>query len=127
MRPATQKGGILFVNHVAACNGAAMMLLHLLRWLKRNGDRPFSTLFVGGGELEAEFAAASDTWVASEGRWCPGARYMFEVNLAEHPPVDGFFSGIGTMTAVRSSGTFTTSSTPPIYFHATAAFQPSRM
>src|ERR1700730_8063766 len=72
MRPATQKGGILFVNHVAARNGAAMMLLHFLRWLKRNGDRPFSTLFVGGGELEAEFAAASDTWVASEGHWCPG-------------------------------------------------------
>jgi glycosyltransferase involved in cell wall biosynthesis len=72
MTSITQKKGILFVNHVAAPNGAAIMLLHLLRWLKRNGSRPFSTLLVEGGELETEFAAASDAWVASESRWCPG-------------------------------------------------------
>ena len=72
MRNSTQKRGVLFVPHSPTRNGAPIMLLHFLRWLERNGNRPFSTLFAEGGELLTEFAATGNTRVASDSRWCPG-------------------------------------------------------
>jgi len=66
--------GILFVSHLATRNGAPIMLLHFLRWLRENGERPFSILVDDGtgGALLAEYAKVADTWAADTSRWCPG-------------------------------------------------------
>jgi glycosyltransferase involved in cell wall biosynthesis len=64
--------GVLFVHLAAARNGAAIALLHFLRWLNRNGSRPFSILLSESGELLSEFAAVGNTRLAGSSRWCPG-------------------------------------------------------
>jgi glycosyltransferase involved in cell wall biosynthesis len=46
---------ILFVSHAASRNGATILLLHLLRWLRANTDFEIETLVNGGGELVDEF------------------------------------------------------------------------
>jgi len=68
----SQRNGVLFVHQAAARNGAAVALLHVLRWLSRNGNRPFSLLLCEGGDLATEFAAVAMTETASKSRWCPG-------------------------------------------------------
>ena len=45
---------ILFVTHRADRTGAPIVLLHFLRWLKRNSDIPFEVLIRGGGPLAGE-------------------------------------------------------------------------
>lgn len=64
--------GVLFVHEAAFRNGAAMLLLNLLRWLKANSTRPSSLLLhCPGGELLSDFADVTTTWSAGEGRWAP--------------------------------------------------------
>jgi glycosyltransferase involved in cell wall biosynthesis len=69
-----QMSGILFVSHDATRTGAPIALLHFLRWFKTNGNRPFSVLLGGGGELVADFEKLADTWSIDHSRWCPGGR-----------------------------------------------------
>lgn len=64
--------GVLFVHLAAARNGAAISLLHFLRWLTRNDSRPFSILLSESGELLSQFAAVGNTRLAGSSRWCPG-------------------------------------------------------
>jgi glycosyltransferase involved in cell wall biosynthesis len=63
--------GILFVSHDATRTGAPVALLHFLRWFKKNGNRPFSVLLGGGGELVADFAEVADTWSVDWSHWGP--------------------------------------------------------
>lgn len=72
MPKASQRRRILFIGHDATRTGAPTALLHLLRWLKRNGDPPLSILLGGGGELLPEYEKIADTWVANYSKWCPG-------------------------------------------------------
>lgn len=53
-------------------NGAAMVLLHLLRWTKANGSRPFSLLLVRQAENTREFTDVAPTWISEKSHWCPG-------------------------------------------------------
>src|SRR5438445_9945954 len=54
--------GILFVSHDATRSGAPTNLLHFLRWFKTNGNRRFSILLGGSGELTRDFKDLADTW-----------------------------------------------------------------
>jgi glycosyltransferase involved in cell wall biosynthesis len=72
MTNATQPRGVLFVHYAATRNGAPIALLHFLRWLKKNGNRPFSIVLCEGGELVTEFAAVGKTEIAGYSHWCPG-------------------------------------------------------
>lgn len=63
---------VLYISHCAQRNGAAMVLLHLLRWSKANSKRPFSLLLAQGGELLSELSDCAPTWAADNSRWCPG-------------------------------------------------------
>jgi len=73
MRVSSAAGGILFVSHDATRTGAPIALLHFLRWFKRNGNRPFSVLLGGGGELVADFEKLAETWSMDRSRWRPDA------------------------------------------------------
>lgn len=46
---------ILFVLHAASRNGASIVLLNFLKWLRTNSDFTFYVLFLKGGALESEF------------------------------------------------------------------------
>lgn len=63
--------GILFVSHDATRTGAPIELLHFLRWFKRNGNRPFSVLLGGGGELVPNFEELAKTWSIDRSHWHP--------------------------------------------------------
>ena len=63
--------GILFLGHDAVRAGAQIELLHFLRWFRKNGNRPFSVLLGGGGELEPDFQELADTWSIDLSRWGP--------------------------------------------------------
>lgn len=67
-----QKRGVLFIGHTAMRHGAPMELLHFLRWYREHGDRRFSLLLDGGGELFEEYRQVCDVWAASGSHWCPG-------------------------------------------------------
>lgn len=54
---------ILFVSHSASRNGATILLLHLLRWLKPRVDWEMEVLVDGGGPLVDEFRAIARTTV----------------------------------------------------------------
>ena len=54
---------ILFVSHSASRNGATILLLHLLRWLRANTNYEIEILVNGGGELVGEFQAIGHTTV----------------------------------------------------------------
>jgi glycosyltransferase involved in cell wall biosynthesis len=73
MTNAARQKGVLFIHLVAAHNGAAMTLLHFLRWLSRNGRRPFSVLLCDGGKLVTNFTAVAKTEIASNSCWGPRA------------------------------------------------------
>lgn len=66
--------GILFVSHDAGRTGAPIALLHFLRWLRKNSDRPLSVLLPTDGELVPEFERVATTWSIDRSRWCPGGR-----------------------------------------------------
>ena len=48
---------LLFVVHDASRTGAPIVLLHFLRWLKKNTDITFTTLIMQHGEMDDDFAA----------------------------------------------------------------------
>jgi glycosyltransferase involved in cell wall biosynthesis len=52
---------ILFLSHSASRNGATIVLLHLLRWLKQKVDYPIEVVINGRGELVPEFKAVAPT------------------------------------------------------------------
>jgi glycosyltransferase involved in cell wall biosynthesis len=74
--------GILFVSHDATRTGAPIALLHFLRWFKRNGNRPFSVLLGGGGELVADFEELAPTWSLDWSRWGPATLWTLLLNKA---------------------------------------------
>lgn len=55
------KPQILFLSHSASRNGATILLLHLLRWLKGQTNHQFEVLVIGRGELVEEFRALGPT------------------------------------------------------------------
>jgi glycosyltransferase involved in cell wall biosynthesis len=55
------KRKILFISHDASRTGAPFVLLHLLRWIKKNTDIEFEILLKNGGELEKEFESIAQT------------------------------------------------------------------
>lgn len=54
---------ILFVSHAATRNGATILLLHLLRWLRANTNYELEILVNGSGDLVDEFKAIGRTIV----------------------------------------------------------------
>ncbi len=54
---------VLFISHDAYPFGAQILLLHLLRWLKRNTDLSFQMLLGDGGDLLNEFRALGSVQV----------------------------------------------------------------
>ena len=54
---------ILFLNHSASRNGASILLLHLLQWLRTNSDFKLEVLSIGGGPLIDDFRAVAPTLV----------------------------------------------------------------
>src|SRR5262245_39053126 len=59
---------ILFVGHEATRTGAPYVLLHLLRWLRKNTNIDCRLLLLRGGELEPEFAEVSQVSVLTPRR-----------------------------------------------------------
>ncbi len=57
------KPRILFVCHAATRNGATILLLNTLRWLRENSDIDIEILVHGGGDLLHEFKAIGRTTV----------------------------------------------------------------
>jgi len=74
--------GILFVSHDATRTGAPIALLHFLHWFKREGNRPFSVLLGGGGELVADFEELAPTWSLDWSRWGPATLWTQLLNKA---------------------------------------------
>jgi glycosyltransferase involved in cell wall biosynthesis len=58
---------ILFISHDATRTGAPFVLLHLLRWAKKNTDIEFEILLKNGGDLEKEFADVAETHIWNKG------------------------------------------------------------
>jgi glycosyltransferase involved in cell wall biosynthesis len=54
---------ILFISHSASLNGASMLLLHLLRWLRANTPHRLEVLCLGGGPLVEPFREVATTHV----------------------------------------------------------------
>lgn len=54
---------ILFVSHDASRTGAPIVLLHLLRWFKKNSEAEIYILLKSGGELKGEFDSVSPAYV----------------------------------------------------------------
>lgn len=54
---------ILFLSHSATRNGASILLLHLLQWLRANTDFRLEVLSCGGGPLIDDFRAVASTHV----------------------------------------------------------------
>jgi glycosyltransferase involved in cell wall biosynthesis len=57
------KPRILFLSHAGSRNGATILLLHLLRWLKAQTNYELEVLVNGGGDLLDEFRAIGPTRV----------------------------------------------------------------
>src|SRR6202040_3332738 len=57
------KPRILFLCHSASRNGATILLLHFLRWLKKTSDWELQVLMHGTGPLLDEFRAIAKTTV----------------------------------------------------------------
>lgn len=54
---------ILFLSHSASRNGASILLLHLIQWLREHSDFRFEVLTTGGGPLIDDFRAVATTRV----------------------------------------------------------------
>ncbi len=54
---------ILFVSHEATRTGAPMILLHLVKWLKKNSDLEATFLLKDGGSLQNAFENIAPTFV----------------------------------------------------------------
>jgi glycosyltransferase involved in cell wall biosynthesis len=59
----SSKPRVLFVSHSASRNGATILLLHFLQWLKGRSDFQCEVLMTGGGDLVDEFRAVCPTRV----------------------------------------------------------------
>lgn len=59
----SRRPSILFLNHSASRNGASILLLHLLQWLRANADLQLEVLSDGGGPLIDDFRAVAPTRV----------------------------------------------------------------
>jgi glycosyltransferase involved in cell wall biosynthesis len=59
----SSKARILFLSHAASRNGATILLLHILRWLKDKSEHQFEVLVNGRGELLGEFQELCPTRV----------------------------------------------------------------
>ena len=57
------KQRILFVSHAATRNGATILLLHLLRWLRDHTDYQLEMLVNGNGDLISEFQSIGRTTI----------------------------------------------------------------
>lgn len=79
--------GILFLHEAAARNGSPMALLHLLRWLKSNTERPFSLLLSYGGPLFDDFQSVATVRTAESSHWCPGGIRSQALRLAGLGPL----------------------------------------
>jgi len=66
-----RRGGVLFVHETAGRNGAAMQLLHFLRWFKENANRPFSLALSYDGGIASEFAKLTNIYIAERSHWYP--------------------------------------------------------
>lgn len=58
-----RRPSILFLNHSASRNGASILLLHLLQWLRANSDFQLEVLSDGSGPLIDDFRAVAPTRV----------------------------------------------------------------
>ena len=54
---------VLFVCHSASRNGATILLLQLIRWLKPQGEWEIHVLIHGDGALAKDFAAVATTTI----------------------------------------------------------------
>lgn len=102
IRTGVSRGGVLFLGHNAHRTGAPLMLLHLLQWLKKHSDLPFSLLLLGEGELVDQFAEICPTKVVRQGVLTPAREELSDkfrrkltprsslrtAVLQEYPPVD---------------------------------------
>lgn len=61
MTMATACRRILFVSHSASLNGASIMLLHTLRWMKRNTNHELHVLCLGRGPLLDDYREVART------------------------------------------------------------------
>lgn len=57
------KKKVLFVSHDATPTGAPIVLLHLLRWFKKNSDLQIHILLLAKGSLQTEFEAVAKTYL----------------------------------------------------------------
>ncbi len=60
---------VLFLSHAASRNGASVLLLHLLRWLRQHTDIQPEVFCEGGGPLLADFRDVARTHVAPAAAW----------------------------------------------------------
>lgn len=65
------KEGVLFIHETAGRNGAAMQLLHFLRWFKTNANRPFRLALSHGGAISGEFSNLTSIHIAEDSHWHP--------------------------------------------------------
>lgn len=65
------KEGVLFIHETAGRNGAAMQLLHFLRWFKTNANRPFRLALSYGGAISGEFSNLTSIHIAEHSHWHP--------------------------------------------------------
>ena len=61
------RGKVLFVGHEATRTGAPLVLLHFLRWLRRNSDLEFEVLLRQDGEILEDFQQLAHTCVQHRG------------------------------------------------------------
>ena len=54
---------ILFVSHDASRSGAPIVLLHLLRWLKKNAEIEMTILLKRGGDLSEDFNSLAPCYI----------------------------------------------------------------
>ena len=57
---------VLFISHEASRSGAPIVLLHLLRWIKKNTALQFEILLLADGQLRSDFEAIAETFVLSK-------------------------------------------------------------
>jgi len=62
----TQVNKILFISHEASRSGAPIVLLHLLKWIKKNTALQFDVLLLADGPLRSDFEALAETFVLSK-------------------------------------------------------------
>jgi glycosyltransferase involved in cell wall biosynthesis len=60
---------LLFLSHSASRNGASLLLLHTLQWLRAHTPHRLEVWCQGGGPLVADFRAVATTHVAPAAAW----------------------------------------------------------